>query len=472
MKATQKGTVIEMNMSYKKSLAFILSLLSVFLFILPVTVLAEPETENGEEEDIYAVPNTDMAPYVYLYNIENDQVIHSSGNLNEQISTCSTVKIMSGIVAIEALGGDLSRTITLTAELLKEANAESGNRIGLIEGEIVTAEQMLYGMLANSANDAAVILAHMVAEDVDAFVEMMNKKAVEIGAKATYYTDATGMNPSSVTTVSDIALIAKYAYRNETFMEIVGTPKYVMEATNKSDYRNIYNRNCLMSKHYRSDYYYEGALGMNAGSTPQGGYCSVTCAVNSDSTLTYLCIIMGAEPIEHEESTVKELTNYSYAIALYDWAFRTYGYRSVLSAGSVVCELPVRLSSTADYVTLVPEKPISVYMPMYADIEKEVSVTYTTEDDVAAPVTKGQKLGVARVIYNDREIGISDLCATADVARSEFLFALERIRDFASGRFFIAAAVSAVILSVCYVLATARMRQKRLRSRVPRQYRR
>ena len=456
-----------------KHLTGVIAFLFAALFLFPVTLCAETASaEDTPEEDIYAVPDTAMASYVYLYNMENDQVIYSAGNLNEQISTNSTVKIMSGIVAIEALGGDMSREITLTAELLREAEAASGNRIGLYEGEVVTAEQMLYGMLANSANDAAVVLANMVAGDVDSFVELMNKKAVEIGAKSTYYTDPTGMDSSSVTTVSATALIASYAYENKTFMEIVGTPKYVMEATNMSDYRNIYNRNCLMSKHYRSDYYYENALGMNAGSTPQAGYCSVTCAASDDGSLTYLCIIMGAEAIEAEDGGDKELTNYSYAIALYDWAFRTYGYRSVLSEGSVVCELPVRLSSTADYVTLVPEKPISVYMPMYADLESEVSVTYTIEEDVAAPVNKGQKLGIARVIYNGREIGNTGLCAAAEVTRSELLYALERIKSFASSRFFIAAAVSAVILAICYVLITARIRQRRLRSRVPRQYRR
>ena len=109
---------------------------------------------------------------------------------------------------------------------------------------------------------------------------------------------------------------------------------------------------------------------------------------------------------------------------------------------------------------------------MYADLESEVSITYTIEEDVAAPVNKGQKLGIARVIYNGREIGNTELCAASEVTRSELLYALERIKSFASSRFFIAAAVSAVILAICYVLITARIRQRRLRSRVPRQYRR
>ena len=139
-----------------KHLTGVLAFLFAALFLFPVTLCAETASaEDTPEEDIYAVPDTAMASYVYLYNMENDQVIHSVGNLNEQISTNSTVKIMSGIVAIEALGGERTREITLTAELLREAEAASGNRIGLYEGEVVTAEQMLYGMLANSATDAA-----------------------------------------------------------------------------------------------------------------------------------------------------------------------------------------------------------------------------------------------------------------------------------------------------------------------------
>lgn len=439
-----------------------------FLFILSGTVFAEPASD--EEEDIYALPDVSNAPYVYLYNFENDVVLFEKGDLNLPIYPTSTVKIMAGLAAIEALNGDLSRTVTVTREMLSAAN---GNQIGLYEGEVVTAEQMLYCMLVNSANDAAIVLAHLVSGSVTDFVQLMNDKAYELGAKATFYTNPTGMHSDSMTTTAaDTILIAKKAYENPQFMEIVSTGKYVMDSTNRSDYRNVYNRNCLMSKHYRSDYFYDKAMGMNAGSTVQGGYSSVTVARSSDGTLTYLCVIMGASPIENEDGSEKNLTNYSYAINLFNWAFRTYGYRDVLPKGSVVCEVPVGLSSTADYVTLVPKENINVYLPMYVDIKNEISVTYSTNEDVNAPVTKGQQLGVAKVMYGDVELGRAELVATTDISRSEFLFALERISDFASSKFFIATVVSAIILSILYVLMKARLRQRRLRSRVPPQYRR
>lgn len=452
----------------KRIAALILSLCAA----VTLAITAFADNDEADSADPYAVPETSAAPYAYLYNIENDTVIYSKGSTSEHVIAGPTVKLMSGLVASEQLGDDLERQITITRAMLDEAEDAGGNSIGFYEGETVTAHQLLYGMLTNSANDATVLLAISVAGSVDSFVDLMNEKASSIGARATYYADPTGMDPSSVTTVADCATIAMSVYSDSTLMEVVGTPKYVMEATNKSDYRDIYNRNCLMSKHYRSDYYYDKAIGMNAGSTADGGYSSVTLARSSEGDLTYLCIILGSSTVASDTSSEKELTNYSYAIELFDWAFKTYGYRSVLTAGRVQCEIPVELSSTVDYVTLVPENEISVYMPMYADLEKDVMIKSDTEESVSAPVEKGQSLGTAHVIYNGQEIGSTSLCATADISRSEFLYALARIRMFAKSRFFVAAAVSAVVLSIGYVFMTAHLRRRRLRSRVQGRYRR
>ena len=171
-----------------------------------------------------------------------------------------------------------------------------------------------------------------------------------------------------LTTAADTIKIAKYAYNNPLFMEIVSTQMYLMEETNLSGFRKIYNRNCLLSKYYRGDYFYENAIGMNAGSTVQGGYSSVSVARNGDGDLTYLCVIMNARTVEPEEGGDSILTNYSGAIALFDWVFNTYGYRTVLSPKSVVCEIPVGLSSTADYVTLVPKDSLSAFLSAEIDL--------------------------------------------------------------------------------------------------------
>lgn len=457
----------ENRFGFIRFLSGLLAFLTLFTAV-PMVIYADKDSE--EETDPYALPELEEANYAYLYNFENDVELYRKGDINLPVYPTSTVKIMAGITAIEALGDDIKRTVTVNAEMLKRAN---GNKVGFKEGEVVTAEQMLYAMLVNSANDAAIILSYAVAGSVEEFVQMMNDKLRDVGAMATYYTNPTGMHDDSMyTTTADTIKIAKYAYSNPKFMEIVSTQMYLMDETNLSGFRKIYNRNCLLSKYYRSDYYYENALGMNAGSTPQGNYCSVSIARNGNGDLTYLAVIMDAQSVEPEDGGDTILTNYSGAIQLFDWAFRTYGYREVLSPKSVVCEVPVALSSTSDYVTLVPNTDLSAFLRADVDIKRDIKITNTIEENVKAPVKKGQVLGLAKVMQGDVELGRVELVATADIERSEFLNTLENISEFTRSKFFIATVVSAVLLSIVYVLIQARIRQKRLRSRVPRQYRR
>ncbi len=393
----------------------------------------------------------------YLYNFENDEVLMEKG-MDERIFPTSTVKIMTGIVAIEALGEDLQKEVVITKEMLSQV---AGNNIGLKSGEVVTVEQLLYGTLVNSANDTAIALAYAAYGSVEAFVAKMNEKATWLGAYDTYYANPTGMhNDAMVTTVADTAAIAKYAYSLPLFMEIVSTPKYVMAATNSSDYRNIYNRNCLISKYYNVNYFYKRAIGMNAGSTPQGGYAICAVAEEPATGLTYLAIVMGAEAVD------KNLYNYINAIKMFEWAFTSFTYVEVLRADKIVCELPVNLSSTLDYVTLVPEQAITVYLPSETVVATDIRYSYNTfTDALDAPVETGQEAGTITVLMGDRILGSCALVTTSSVARSEFLYFLARVRSFTEGRFFKAFVVSAIVLTIAYVLIGAHLRERRLRKR-------
>lgn len=428
-------------------------LLAAVLLLLSLPIGAE-ETNGG------AMPVIDHCIGAYLYNFENDEVLYSVG-ADERVYPTSTVKLMTGIVAIEELGDDLSRQVTITAEMLSKV---AGNNVGLLAGEVVTVEQLLYAMLVNSANDAAMVLAYAACGSVEAFVERMNEKANTLGAYDTYYANPTGMhNDAMVTTVADTAIIAKYAYTLPLFMEIVSTPKYVMEATNLSDYRNIYNRNCLLSKYYNVNYPYPRATGMNAGATTQGGYAICATAEESSTGLSYLAIVMGADEVDGA------IYSYVNAIKLFEWAFQNYDYIEVLSADRIICELPVRLSSTLDYVTLVPSENIEVYLPTTVDVERDIRYSYNTyADTMDAPIATGEEAGTITVLMGERILGSCTLVTTSSVARSEFLYFLARVRQFSQSRFFIATVVAAVVLSIVYVLLKAHWREKHIRSRMNR----
>ena len=265
-------------------------------------------------------PEIHEAAGAYLYNFENDAVLYEM-NPDERIYPASTVKLMTGILAMEALGDTPDRTITVTAEML---NKVVGNNMGLKVGEVVTVKDMLYGLLLNGANDAAQVLAVTVSGSVSDFVDDMNEKAQYLGAYNTFYTNPTGMHSDAmITTVADTAAIAKYAYSLPGFTEITSLSKYVMDATNKSDYRNLYNRNGQISRFYEPNYLYSGSLGMNAGYTKQSGYCLVSVARQEE--LTYLCVIMNAG------STDTEIYSYENGKQLLNFAFSSFGYVEVLS---------------------------------------------------------------------------------------------------------------------------------------------
>ncbi|MBE6560498.1 MAG: D-alanyl-D-alanine carboxypeptidase [Ruminococcaceae bacterium] len=398
-------------------------------------------------------PAIEHAAGAYLYNFENDMTLLEY-EADKRIYPASTVKLMTGILALEELGGDMDQKITVTSAML---NKVVGNNIALKVGEVVTVSDMLHALLVYGANDAAQVLAISVAGSIEDFVARMNDKAQRIGAYNTYYTNPTGMhNDAMVTTVADTAAIARYAYSLPGFIEITSVTKYVMDNTNKSDYRNLWNRNSQISKFFDTRYYDSDSLGMNAGYTVQSGYCIVSVA--RQENLTYLCVVMNAE------ETDDAIWSYKNAELLLEWAFASYAYTEVLPASARICELPVSLSSTVDHVTLVPAEAIVRYLPTDINPEADIHLSYTTHGtSLAAPVEAGQVCGTVTVTWGDDILGSTDLIATAAVGRSDFLYLLQQIREFTEGRFFRATMVFVILFSILYILLEARRRERQIR---------
>ncbi len=432
-------------MIIKKITSFVLAAISIIgcaaVCAMPVSAEDEPQVVNAKS--------------AYVYNLDNKKAVYSYQG-DETVYPTSTVKIMTGILALEELGSRLDETITVTAEMLSEV---TGNNIGLKAGEQIAVKDLIGATLVNGANDAAYALAYTVSGSASAFVQKMNARAAELGAHNTRYTNPTGIhNDNMVTTARDTCTIALYAYSMDSFMDFASSLSWTISATNTSSVRTLYNRNCLLSLYYEKDYYYKKARGMNAGSTYEGGYCVVTTASNGD--LTYLAVVMNADSVDN--------TIYSYTNAknLLEWAFDSFMYLDVLSPDQTVCEIPVTLATGIDYVTLVSKDTLSVFLPSDTDISKEISLSWTTEtEELQAPIQKGQTVGRVTAMYNDEPIGTADLISTADISRSDMLYGLYKIGQFTKSRFFIAALVSAVILSVVYVLGTAYLRQRRKNSR-------
>ncbi len=425
------------------SLLALVTLFAPLMLALPASAVEQPTVERVKAAYVSCVETGDV---LFTYNPE------------AELFTTSSTKLMTAIVAIEELSSRLDEKVTVTSEMLSEV---AGNRLGLKAGEVVSIRDLIYILVTGGNNDGAYCLAYLAAGSVPAFVENMNAKAQTLDAHNTHYTNPTGMHDEMMkTTVTDTAKIASYAWKLPLFVDASSLQKYPMEATNMTDARNIYNRNCLISKYYSADYFNGACSGLNAGSTEQGGHCVITVAKKDD--LSYLVIAMGGE------STDEAIYSYVNVQRLIDWAFESYAMTEVLKEDKVVCEMPVSLAMSVDFVTVSPEKTVAVFLPTDVDVEREIEYSWSTkEESLKAPLKAGQVVGQISATYKApgedeaKVLASCNLVVTSDVEGSDFLTVLDRIESFAKSRGFIAAVIFAAVVSVVVVFVNARRKKTR-----------
>ena len=184
--------------------------------------------------DVYAEAPDTQCHGVMLYDQRTGEVLYEK-NADEAMTPASITKIMTAILVLENVK-DLDEEVTITEEMLFPL----GNNMDLQVGEVLTVRQLLNAMLVYSANDAAVALAVHVGGSEQAFVDMMNEKAAEIGAEHTHYLCPNGFSESwdHVTTPRDLKIIADYALSIEGFTDYTSQPSIKLPATNKSGNAN------------------------------------------------------------------------------------------------------------------------------------------------------------------------------------------------------------------------------------------
>lgn len=228
-------------------------------------------------------------------------------NAYEKLPMASTTKIMTALVAIEQC--DLSQTVTIPSD----AVGIEGSSLYLKEGEKLTMLQLLYGLMLQSANDAAVAIAIECAGSVDDFAVLMNQKASELGLKNTHFSNPNGLDEEDhYTTAYDLAQLTAYALKNETFAKIVSTYKYDIGD------RIVVNHNKLLQT-------YEGACGVKTGFTKRSGRCLVSAAERNGVKLICVTINDGDDWRDHS--------------SLLDYGFTQYKCVELCDVGSLVYEL-------------------------------------------------------------------------------------------------------------------------------------
>lgn len=356
-----------------------------------------------------------------LYNYDNNLVM-SEKDIEKKISASSTVKIMTACIALES-GISLDTEIYITKAMISDI---SGRFMSLKSGDVATFEDLLYAMICASFNDATHALALTVSPTLDDFVALMNAKARDLGMESTVYADVTGMNSKdNITTVSDLAKLVDYMSKSEEFMKISSTKSYKFSSKATCEYTTISNRSSLLSQ-------YKGIANFNSGTSGENGQSAVHYYTNSD--LSFLCIVMNAKPNGKNDNTnfAEAYTKKLLTHALYDYSMKT-----VLEADRSVDSLPVELSVSKQNIKLYPKEDVCVYLPKDINIDEELYIhIYVADGGLKAPLKNGDVVGSLLIFHNDKLIKKVDLIVKEDVERNTFLYILELIKSFVTGRFF------------------------------------
>ena len=284
-------------------------------------------------------------------------------NADKKTPMASLTKITTAMVVLEK-ADDLQRVCTVTQDELDELAGTNSSTAGLVDGEQLTVEQLLYLLMVHSANEAAIILAHEFSGTTAAFVEEMNAYAAKLGCKDTHYLNPHGLDAEGhYTTARDLALIIRHALQNDEFTKIVGTPVYEMEATNKRDATKYNNTNSLLVP--GSYYSYTPCKGIKTGTTAEAGYCLASYA--SQNGYTYLTIIIqGAEGWKNRTYSGGN-TAFNETIRAYKWVFDNIKLTPIATPKDKVTQVNVDLGRKKDKVTLVPAQEVQALIPSSID---------------------------------------------------------------------------------------------------------
>ncbi len=385
----------------KKFFKFIISFILLFA-IFCCTISAAAFQISGFELN---------AEGAMLVSLDTGEVLYSK-NADKKMYPASITKLLVATVVLDNTDNLDNEIITYTEEANNAILGTGASVIGLKIGEELTVRQALYCLLISSGGDVAYAIAHHFGGDTDGFMDMMNKKATEIGMQYSNFGNPVGLHDENTyTTPRDVSLLAKYVLKYDIILEITSLARYQLPATNMSGIRYLSTTNFLIDP--ATNYFYKYAKGLKTGFTDEAGRCVVSTA--SYNGYNYLCIVMKCNSKGGVRNEFLDSSN------LYRWAFNNFEFKSVLDITKPVAEIPVDLSLESDYISLYPEKSITSILPTKAD---ESTITINTQliaERVKAPVKAGTILGTADILYAGEVIGTVNLVCKDDIKPNLFL---------------------------------------------------
>lgn len=308
-----------------------------------------------------------------LMDMDGGRILYSK-DIHNQRSVASISKVMTAIVALETKS--LEDKVTIGSEIKKAY----GSGIYIKEGEILTLKDLLYGLMLRSGNDAALAIAKYCGGSIDNFVDMMNKKAQDLGMNNSIFNNPSGLDQEkgNYSTAYDMAILMKYAYKNEKFREIIGTKKYKL-TTNK----NIYlwnNKHKLLNS-------YKYATGGKTGFTEIARRTLITTASKDNLNLVVVTLNDGNDWQDH--------TN------LFEYGFSNYNSYELVEKGVIQIYDEIYYKDYDLYTKNSFKYALTEEERKYIILKFELEKKRIIENE--------SKVGVVKIVLMDEEIGQIDI---------------------------------------------------------------
>lgn len=312
--------------------------------------------------------------------------IYFEHNKDEKLPMASTTKIMTALIALEEDDPDEYFSVN-KADITVE-----GSSMGLLPGDKVTLRILAKGMLLASGNDAANAAAKKISGSTEKFVQLMNKRAKEMGLESTSFKTPSGLDGENhFSTAFDMAILAKNALKNPDFAEICGSKSMTAEYGNPPYSRKLFNHNRLLKT-------LEGATGVKTGFTKKAGRCLVSSAEREGVSL--ICVTLGCPD------------DWNYHTSIYNEFF---GKLESVSLEDEVGKIEVPVSGgTLKTVKVAPEK---ISVSLFEGEKEKIEYAVSIPPFVFSPVKKGDITGKVIFYLNGEIIAETPLIAENEVEK-------------------------------------------------------
>ena len=346
----------------------------------------------------------ETAKAAILYELTSGTLVYA-WNPDESIDPSGMNKLLTAMLALEL--GDPADVVTVSRTVVQSAALIGSVSANLKYGEEITLKDLLFCMMVGSANDAAVVIAEHISGSEELFVDLMNRRAQELGCENTYFVNASGLpQKGQYTTARDLAKITAAALENELFVQMFNAINYTVPATNKVGERTIKTTNYLTSKETVKTQYDSRVTGGKTGALSTTDRSLICTAEHSGKQ--YLVVLMSAKgTVTADGLSVKTFGSFEETRVLLDFGFKEFSFRQVLQAGQVLQQYSVSGGENKVFagssVDLFSTLPVAVQ-------PEDVSIRCVLkEGELSAPLAQGQIIGTVEVWYREICVGTTDL---------------------------------------------------------------